>query len=581
MQRFDNPYIADWFATSLRWMMVVGLVVSLGLAGNLQIARAWPLGALIAWNLFMTILAGLNMRLVFHRRIGLAVDILLGVAFFWVQGSLRGPVFWAGVLPILTGAIYFELSGGLLSAIVFAALILYAGIKDGGSLQLALPATVIMAVLGPLFGLLGRALMQRVRHNRGIWLDEEDRRRRIQTERLRVIYEHTAQLSANLSYKRVLESALGLGATALNPESGDGTGDRLAGAVLLFKGGKLHLGSARRFTTADMRATFDGAEGILRRVFDTGEPVLSRSIADDPELGRIIALRTCTACYCFPLRSGLNVYGALLFAHPEADYFSQDRREILDILGRQAVVAIQNASLYQDLVQDRERIIEVHEEARKKLARDLHDGPTQSIAALAMRLNLVRRMIVQDAGAAAQELARIEDMAQRTSQEMRHMLFTLRPLVLESQGLGPALQAMAEKVLEVYGQQVLVNVDERVAEDLDLNKRGLVFYIIEEAVNNARKHAAATEIVVRLAAAEAGIALVEVRDNGVGFDVRAVRRAYDERTSSSLGLVNLQERTELANGALQIDSAPSRGTSVRVFIPLNDEAAERLHNGRK
>lgn len=562
-------------------MMVVGLVVSLSLAGKLHIASTWPLGALIAWNLFMTVLAGLNMRLAFHRRIGLAVDVILGVAFFLVQGSLRGPAFWAGMLPILTGAIYFELSGGLLAAIVFAALNLYAGIKDGESLQLALPATVIMAVLGLLFGSLGRALMRHVRNNRGLWLDEEDRRRRIQTERLRVIYEHTSQLSSNLSYKRVLESALGLGATALNPESEDGSGDRLVGAVLLFKGGKLHLGAARRFTTADMRATFDGGEGILKRAFDSGEPILSGSIGDDPELGRVIALRTCTACYCFPLRSGLNVYGALLFAHPEPDYFSADRREILDILGRQAVVAIQNASLYQDLVEEKERIVEAHEEARKKLARDLHDGPTQSIAAMAMRINLARRMLLKDARSSEKELGRIEELAQRTSQEMRHMLFTLRPLVLESQGLAAALQAMADKVLETYNQQVLVSVDERVADELDMGKRGLVFYIIEEAVNNARKHANATEISVRFGPLDSGIAVLEVHDNGVGFDVGAVTRAYDERTTSSLGLVNLQERTELVNGALQIESAAGKGTTVRVYVPLTEEAAERLHHGQR
>ena len=68
----------------------------------------------------------------------------------------------------------------------------------------------------------------------------------------------------------------------------------------------------------------------------------------------------------------------------------------LDIIGRQAVIAIQNARLYQDLVEEKERMVEIHEEARKKLARDLHDGPTQSVAAMAMRLNITRRMMAKD-----------------------------------------------------------------------------------------------------------------------------------------------------------------------------------------
>jgi len=83
----------------------------------------------------------------------------------------------------------------------------------------------------------------------------------------------------------------------------------------------------------------------------------------------------------------------MLYAHPDPNYFNSDRRDLLNIIGRHAVIAIQNARLYQDLVEEKERMIEVHEEARKKLARDLHDGPTQSVAAMAMRINIARRML--------------------------------------------------------------------------------------------------------------------------------------------------------------------------------------------
>ncbi len=70
--------------------------------------------------------------------------------------------------------------------------------------------------------------------------------------------------------------------------------------------------------------------------------------------------------------------------------------------------------------------------------------------------------------------------------------------------------------------------------------------------------------------------LLEVRDDGVGFDVASVNRSYDQR--GSLGMVNLRERTELVNGVLNIQSAPGKGTLVQVFIPLSDEAADRLHH---
>jgi signal transduction histidine kinase len=280
------------------------------------------------------------------------------------------------------------------------------------------------------------------------------------------------------------------------------------------------------------------------------------------------------------LRSGFNVYGVLLFAHPDPTYFNADRRALLEIIGRQSVIAIQNARLYQDLVEEKERMVEVHEEARKKLARDLHDGPTQSVAAMAMRLNITKRMLSKDVNAATDEIVKLEELAQRTTKEIRHMLFTLRPLILESQGLAAALQAMADKMMETFSQKVTISVDERVASQLEMGKQGVIFYIIEEAVNNARKHAAAETIAVRLHQMDMGIALLEIVDNGVGFDVKAMAQSYDKRANSSLGMVNLRERAELVNGVIQIDSAPGQGTKVQVYIPLTEEATDRLHHAR-
>jgi signal transduction histidine kinase len=178
---------------------------------------------------------------------------------------------------------------------------------------------------------------------------------------------------------------------------------------------------------------------VISKALDEDKPVLLKEIRRDPELARIIALLNCKEVYCFPLRSGFNAYGVFIFGHPDPNYFSPERREILNILSRQAVIAIQNARLYEDLVDERDRMVEVQEEARKKLARDLHDGPTQSVSAIAMRVNMARRMLENDPQATSEELGRIEELTRRTTKEIRHMLFTLRPLVLESQGLTAAL----------------------------------------------------------------------------------------------------------------------------------------------
>lgn len=579
MRTYETPYVADWFAISLRWAVMLGLVVSLALGGSLTTALAWPLMLLIAWNMGMTILASLNTRLIYHRQINLAADILLSGLFFWVQGGLAGPASWAGLLPILTGAAYFEFTGALISAGSFAAFVfvttrLYSPNKS----SLTLVWIAGMAVLGVLFGFLGAQVMKRMRIKRQVWLDAEEKKRNFQGERLRAIYELISTLTATLSYKRVLDSALDMGYSALNPNTDEGENDPLVSAVLLFRGGQLRVGSARRFTSADARVTFDGSEGILKKVFDEGEPIFSKDIGYDPELGRVIAFRNCTSAYCFPLRSGFNVYGAMLYAHPDPNYFTPDRQDLLDIIGRHAVIAIQNARLYQDLVEEKERMIEVHEEARKKLARDLHDGPTQSVAAMAMRLNITRRMLEKNAKGVPEELIKIEELAHRTTKEIRHMLFTLRPLILESQGLTAALKSMADKMRETFNQNVVIAIDEQIAGQMEMGKQGVIFYIIEEAINNARKHANASNIWVRLRPFQQGVAVLEIEDDGIGFDVEAVNKGYEKR--SSLGMVNLRERAELVNGLLNIQSAIGKGTKVMVYLPLSEEAADRLQHAR-
>jgi signal transduction histidine kinase len=580
MRRYESPYVADWFAASLRWLMLAVIGVLLAVRGIAN-AELLVLLLMLLWNIALSVMAGLGLRLErYHRQVVMAFDFILAALLFLSQGGLPNATNWEALIPIGVAAIYFELWGALLITALFA---VFQGIVSREALADLFSAggIAITLLLGIAFGLAGRVAMRKLRITRQIRLDAEERRRLLETERLRAIYELTSSLTATLSYKRVLDSVLDLGYNALNPilDPDEENDERLVSAILLFKGNQLTIGSARRFTNADLRVNLQGKDGILKKVVDEGESVFTRDIGYDPELGRIIAVRACSSGYCLPLRSGFNVYGAMLFAHPDPNYFNDERRGLLDIIGRQAVIAVQNASLYQNLVEEKERMVEVQEETRKKLARDLHDGPTQSVAAIAMRINLTRRMLKKDGKGVEEELQKIEELAHRTTKEVRHMLFTLRPLILESQGLTAALEAMAEKMRETFGQNVIINVDENMLANMEMGKQGVIFYIIEEAVNNARKHANAFHIWVRLRAFEKDIALLDIEDDGAGFDVEAVNKSYDNR--GSLGMINLRERSELVNGLLNIDSAPGKGTRIQVYIPLTEEAADRLHHAKR
>jgi signal transduction histidine kinase len=131
---------------------------------------------------------------------------------------------------------------------------------------------------------------------------------------------------------------------------------------------------------------------------------------------------------------------------------------------------------------------------------------------------------------------------------------------------------------ETYAQNVIISVDPTIVAELEMSKQTVIFYIAEEAVNNARKHAQAANVWVRLKLVEQNLALLEIEDNGVGFNVGAVDAFYDQR--GSLGMVNMRERAELVNGILRIDSAEGNGTRIRVLIPLSEEVADRLRNGQ-
>ncbi len=574
MKSYATPYSSDWLAVTLRWMFVLAWITVRSAEQPIDLL-VWPILAILAWNLAMTMLAALNVRIVLHRYLNAITDFVLTAALYWLEGRTGASAAWVGLLPILTSAVYFEMIGALATATLFALIIFVAEWRlRGADLTTTFIWIAAGVAVGAVLGGVMALLIRMLRRRRKLWLQADETRNRAETQRLRAIYDLTSTLTATLSYKRVLDVALDLSYSALNPGQGGHGADRLVGAILLFRGGRLQVEASRRFTSADGRAVFVAADGLLKRVFDEGEPAHTREVSNDPELGRVIAFRSCRSAYCCPLRSGFSVYGALLFAHPDADYFTPVRRDMLDIISRQSAIAVQNSRLYQELLQEKERMVEVHEEARKKLARDLHDGPTQSVAAMAMRISMVRRMLEEDPAAAGPELAKVADLAQRAGKEIRHTLFTLRPLILESQGLVAAVRSIAEKMRDTFGQNVIVEMDEQLAGELEAGKQGLLFYIIEEAMSNARKHARAASIWVRLRSFRAGIAVLEIEDDGAGFDVMAVEQVYDKR--SSLGLINLRERTELINGVLDLSSTIGRGTKVSVFIPLTREAAERL-----
>jgi signal transduction histidine kinase len=181
-------------------------------------------------------------------------------------------------------------------------------------------------------------------------------------------------------------------------------------------------------------------------------------------------------------------------------------------------------------------------------------------------LNFARLLVERDPGRAKSELERLEDLAHRTVKEIRSMLFTLRPIVLETEGLVAALNQYAENLRENEGLPVHVQA-EKYKDCLDMETQGVVFAILEEAINNARKHAQASNVWVRLSVQQDDLFVAQVIDDGLGFDVDMVERDYSSR--GSLGMINLKERAALVSGTLNIESAPGQGTRITLLVPID------------
>ncbi len=381
-----------------------------------------------------------------------------------------------------------------------------------------------------------------------------------------IFYRTVDALSNTLNYGRVLEGMLDAGIKGLpTARREDGPGVALA---LFFSEEKsdmsLHVVAWRNLDRGDPTLRIPGKEGIVAETLRTGEPQLFQKVSTDPELSNFGALRRCRGGVSYPLQAGLEQYGVVIIASPTPRLPSADQFEMMSAFTNQAAVAFQNTKLYGSLRSERDRIVDNDARARMKLARDLHDGPIQKVAAASMNTEFVKKLIERDPEKAATELDEMRRLLDATVKEMRDLLFTLRPLTLETEGLSTALRQLVDRLNKSEGINLELKVD-KFGPELGETLSGTVFSIIEEAINNARKHAPGARIAVSVNEQDSAL-VAQVHDDGPGFDLDTVTSNY--HTRGSLGLLNMQERAEIIEGHLTIDSAPGSGTTVRLVVPV-------------
>jgi signal transduction histidine kinase len=276
-----------------------------------------------------------------------------------------------------------------------------------------------------------------------------------------------------------------------------------------------------------------------------------------------------TSLICVPMISRNKLIGVLQVIHSaDGRYFGPVEEELLSSFASKAAISIENARLVESLKEERDKLVIVEDEVRKRLARDLHDGPTQFVAAMVMNLNFVKELLTRAPEHVSAEVDQNIELAQKTLRQLRTLLFDLRPVILETQGLVPALEVYVERLRETEDMDVELNVLHKFKR---LSKRAeiAIFAVIQEAVNNAKKYARTSTVEIRLKPDKGQDRLtVTVQDNGQGFDLQAIQKSYDKR--GSIGLVNMRERAEAISGQFSILSEVGRGTTVQLLVPLSE-----------
>lgn len=209
------------------------------------------------------------------------------------------------------------------------------------------------------------------------------------------------------------------------------------------------------------------------------------------------------------------------------------------------------------------RIIEAQEEERKRVAREIHDGPAQAIANLVLRTEILEKVLEKgEVANVLQELKDFKRMARNSLSEVRKIIYDLRPMALDDLGLIPTLR----KFVDAYQEQYSLSIDFKVMgteERLPGTAEVAIFRLVQESLNNIVKHAEASRVSISMEFKPLDLT-INIKDNGKGMSEEIFHK------EDSFGLVGMRERVKLLHGELKITSQPGKGTEIWVKVPLTD-----------
>ena len=387
---------------------------------------------------------------------------------------------------------------------------------------------------------------------------------------LQVLQEMTLQLTSDLNLDTLLNNILNSAIKVVGAVAGslfllDERTDELVFSVVVGGGGEALEGQ---------RMPRD--RGIAGWVLNAREPLIVDDVSQDKRFYKGFQssdFRTANIL-CVPLVTRGNAVGVIQVLNKiSGEPFTQADLELLTTFAAQSATAIETARLVQALRYEKERIVALEEDVRKRLARDLHDGPTQLLAATRMGLQFARKLLIhepENVTSMDKELTEMLEIVDRALKQVRTLLFDLWPATLETQGLVPALKWYTRQIQDTEGLPITLETgqfDQRLAGRAEKE----IFAVIKEALDNIKKHAQAQHVWVNLSVDD-GQLVITVRDDGVGFDTKRVDPTKGRE--GSLGMLNMNDRAEMLGGKFHITSTPGQGTTAALSVPLAKNAVE-------
>ena len=222
------------------------------------------------------------------------------------------------------------------------------------------------------------------------------------------------------------------------------------------------------------------------------------------------------------------------------------------------------------------QVIIAQEEERQRLARDIHDGPAQSLSNIILKCEICEKFFETDLKKAKQEIKDLKKQVRSSLKELRDIIFDLRPMSLDDLGLIPTIHGYVLKFSEETGIKVELNLFEQSAE-IDPIVEVAVFRIIQEALSNIKKHAKAEGAVIRMQIDD-GMLKATVSDNGVGFDYDRRQKHNKDNTintdADGYGIYGMRQRAELLKGKLNLESQLGKGTTIVLDVPIQLKKGE-------